>query len=73
MNEREMFVLEWSAQQKAFHIQLLDEALRANRMSFDRKRGSDWVPLFIGTYRECEVVARHNDHKLEQGEKTWTH
>lgn len=70
---KEKFVLEWSAKQRAFHIQLLDEALETNRGSFDARRSTDWIPLYIGTYRECEQVARHNERKLKAGSEEWTH
>lgn len=71
----ELFILEWSAQQKSFHIQLLDEALATNRQSFDGDRSTDWVPLFVGSYWECEMVARHNEAKLIKREigSEWTH
>jgi hypothetical protein len=78
MKQKEMFVLEWSPSQKAFHIQLLDVALEANRRRFSEKpEGAyDWVPLYIGTYKACEIVADHNVRKMEA--KTtesarWTH
>lgn len=79
MSEKEMYVLEWSATQQSFHIQKLDNALEANRRRWSAKPTEtfDWIPLFIGTYRECELVARHNELKLRQGrevkQQVWSH
>jgi hypothetical protein len=76
---REMFVLEWSPSQRCFHIQLLDEALESNRRRFSTKPHDmfDWIPMFIGTYRECEIVAQTNQHKLDKQQlmesTRWTH
>jgi hypothetical protein len=76
---KEMFVLEWSPSQQCFHIQLLDVALDANRRRFSAKPQDmyDWVPMFVGTYRECEIVADHNIRKLDKRElmesTRWTH
>jgi hypothetical protein len=66
MKQKEKFVLEWSPSQQCFHIQLLELALEANRKRFNVRHDAtyDWSPLFIGTYRECELVARHNEKKL---------
>jgi len=76
----ELFVLEWSVSQNAFHIQLLEMALEANQRRFSDKPDDmfDWVPLYVGTYRECEIVARHNEYKLNRKERIgvareWTH
>jgi hypothetical protein len=76
---KDKFVLEWSPSQQCFHIQLLDVALEANRRRFSAKPQDmyDWVPMFIGTYRECEIVATTNQHKLDKRElmesTRWTH
>lgn len=73
------FVLEWSASQRAFHIQELESALEANRRRFSQRLSClyDWVPMYIGTYEECEAVAEHNAWKMERiqpgGSLTWTH
>lgn len=73
MNKK--WMLEWSQKQRSFHIQLLDDALETNRDSFNANRSTDWVPLFIGSYAECEAVARHNEKKLLRGgeKEKWTH
>lgn len=76
---KDKFVLEWSPSQQCFHIQLLDEALESNRRRFNAKPQDlfDWIPMFIGTYRECEIVADCNVRKLDQKPKMdalrWTH
>jgi hypothetical protein len=76
---KEMFVLEWSPSQGCFHIQLLDEALESNRRRFSSKPRDmfDWIPMFIGTYRECEIVAQTNQRKLDRQQLVestrWTH
>lgn len=74
-----LFVLEWSGSQQAFHIQALETALESNRRRWKSKPNEsfDWVPLFIGSYRECELVARHNELRLRNRsrfeEVRWTH
>ena len=81
MKQEETFVLEWSASQQAFHIQLLDAALGANQRRFVSRPDNsfEWIPLFVGSYRECEAVARANEQKLARRRRTeteligWTH
>lgn len=76
---KEKFVLEWSPSQQCFHIQLLEAALESNQRRFSSKPQDmfDWIPMFIGTYRECEIVADHNVRKLEDRPRMesmrWTH
>ena len=76
---QEQFVLEWSASQGCFHIQSLENALEANRRRWNVKPTEtfDWIPLFIGSYRACEQVARHNELKLrhsrEVTQPVWSH
>lgn len=76
---KDKYVLEWSASQRAFHIQPLEDSLEANRRRFSQRPVCpyDWVPMFIGSYDACEVVARHNEKKLDRMQTVeslrWTH
>ena len=56
------FVVEYSPSQEAFHIQTLDNALGANQRRF-RQKGLemfDWIPLFIGTQKQCDAMIRQS-------------
>lgn len=49
-------VVLWSHSQRCFHIEPVTEMLEKNRNAFDRKRPSDYVPLYIGTDADCQRV-----------------
>lgn len=53
----ETWVLLWSRSQCAFHLETVDDMLKANRAAFDGDRRMDYVPLVIGQRAECEKAA----------------
>lgn len=71
------FVVEYSQSQKAFHIQELRCAVGANARRFWNKPCEmfDWIPLFVGTRRQCELMVRQQQKRLEREEAPtqWIH
>lgn len=62
------YVVEYSPSQKAFHIQRLDNALGSNQRRF-RQKGLemyDWVPLFIGTRKQCDLMILQSERMRQQ-------
>ena len=59
MGIEDMWVVEFSASQAAFHIELAVEAMQNNRRRFLENPHDvhDWIPLHIGTKASCERVA----------------
>ena len=74
---KEQWALEYSASQEAFHIQLLDDAVTGNQRRFFHKPKDmfDWVIIFAGSHRQCELMLVQAERKLAtQREATqWTH
>lgn len=50
-------VMLWSQSQCAIHIEPVETMLSSNRRAYAEDRGMDYVPLFIGTDRDCRSVA----------------
>ena len=80
IDRRNDYVLEYSAEQRAFHVQPLEEALAANARRFWHKptKPLDWVPVYQGTYRQCEIMAKQMSSRLEREEQkaegvSWVH
>lgn len=71
------YVVEYSQSQKAYHIQPLKTALTANLRRYNHSPLSmfDWVPLFVGSRRACEmaVVELEKRIKIEEVQHQWTH
>lgn len=59
----ELFLLEWSWKQKAFHVIKLEKAVHKNRFAFLENRYSDWIP--IGVFDSVEATHKEAD-KLEK-------
>lgn len=72
-----MFVVEYSSSQKSFHIQALEDAVNANQRRFWHRPNSmfDWVPIYVGTRRQCELIISQSERRLarEMEENQWTH
>lgn len=75
--KRKNFVVEFSQSQKAFHIQELDAAVGANARRFWHKPNEmfDWVPVYVGTRKQCEIMVAQSDKRLQREEEPvqWIH
>lgn len=71
---KDLYVLEYSPTQQAFHIQLLVDAVESNRRRFQFKPWDmyDWVPLFVGSQDACQMVAERGLEQMREDE-AWTH
>lgn len=59
MNLEEMYAVEWSQPQNAFHIQSVANMLQSNRMLFNRRVCVGYVPLAIfASYDEASDWCR---------------
>lgn len=71
------WVVEFSQSQEAFHIQGLDSAVSANARRFWSKPNDmfDWVPVFVGTRRQCEIMVNQSEKRLQREEapEQWIH
>lgn len=54
---KDQYVLEWSQQQNAFHIQPLKSLLDANAKCFATNTSHQYMTLLIGSEHECEKAA----------------
>jgi hypothetical protein len=74
---REQWVLEYSPSQLAFHIQLLDDAVRSNQRRFFNKPLElfDWQIVFVGSHRQCELMLVQAETRLakRREDRQWTH
>jgi hypothetical protein len=74
---KEKFVVEFSPSQKAFHIQPLLDAVEANQRRFWHKPLDmfDWVPVFVGSRKQCELIVVQSERRLERETEdlAWTH
>ncbi len=77
MKQKRKFVVEFSASQQAFHIQPLADAVKANSRRFWDKPHDmfDWVPVFVGTERQCEIIVVQSERRLEKNREDvqWIH
>lgn len=54
----ELYVLEWSKKQGMPHVQPLETTLAMNRVAYrDDKAAGDYIPLFVGTFKEVSDAA----------------
>jgi hypothetical protein len=71
------YVVEYSMSQKSFHIQSLDDSIAANSRRFWHKPSAmfDWVPIFVGTRRQCELMITQSERRLarEADSTAWIH
>lgn len=74
---KDMYVVEYSSSQKSFHIQPLKDAVNANQRRFWHKPRDmfDWVPVYVGTRRQCELIVSQGERRLarEVEESQWIH
>jgi len=54
---KDQYVLEWSQQQNAFHIQTLDNLLKTNAKCFAANKAHQYMTLLIGSEDECSKAA----------------
>ena len=77
MKQKKRFVVEFSASQKAFHIQALADAIEANSRWFWNKPNEmfDWVPVFVGSERQRELIVVQSERRLQREEEKaqWIH
>jgi hypothetical protein len=75
--KRRTWVLEYSNEQKVLHIQPLSQAIRANQRMFVHQSNymPDFLPIFIGSKRACERMARiaEANIRIDRETATWTH
>ena len=75
--KRKDWVVEFSQSQKAFHIQELASAVSANARRFWNKPNDmfDWVVVFVGTRRQCEIMVDQSEKRLQREEEPvqWMH
>lgn len=71
------FVVEYSQSQKAFHIQSLVSAIEANARRFWHRPTEmfDWIVVFQGTRRQCEIMVDQSEKRLQREEEPvqWMH
>lgn len=74
---KDQYVVEYSASQRSFHIQPLRDAINANSRRFWSKPNDmfDWVPVFVGSRRQCELIVSQSERRLarEVEEGQWIH
>jgi len=73
MND-DLFTLEWSKKQNAFHIQAALLTVEKNLNALLGDKSTDYVTLMIGTRDECEVIQKRYRHKLKKEKdslKSW--
>jgi hypothetical protein len=74
---KNLYVVEYSSSQKSFHIQPLQDAVNANQRRFFHKPSAmfDWVPVYVGTRRQCELIVVQSERRLakEQEAGQWIH
>lgn len=61
-----LFVLEWSKKQNAFHIQTAMLTVEKNLNVLLAGDETDYVPIMIGTREECEIVQRRYRNRLKK-------
>ena len=73
----EMYAVEYSQSQEAFHLQPLTEVVESNSRRFWHKPKEmfDWTIIYIGTQRQCELMLVQCERKLSCLEEApaWTH
>ncbi len=59
----ELWVVEYSAAQRCFHVDLLSDALEKNRRALLDREHPDFVP--IGLFEDMNSAERFADHWIE--------
>jgi hypothetical protein len=74
--EKELFIVEYSKSQRCFHLAPLEKSLAINKKMIEelfkgeRKNTTDYIPFFIGTYKETDQ-ALEEKYKLLSSLKNW--
>jgi hypothetical protein len=69
MEEKDLYMAEYSVKQKSFHIESLRERLIKNTINILEKKSMDFMPFFIGTqedcHKQCDILRelQSNEHK----------
>ncbi len=61
---KDLYVLEWSKKQNAFHIHSALLTVERNLNVLLAGESTDYVPIMIGTEAECEVIHRRYRNRL---------
>ena len=69
-DKAEQWVLEWSAKQNAFHIQLASWAEEKNLNNLLDNRGHDYIMICIGSREKCDKQAARFRKLLVEREMT---
>ena len=74
---KDLWVVEWSQSQQSFHIQRMSEAVTANSRRFWQRPLDmfDWVPVYVGTRRQCEIIVAQSERRVEREQEAnrWIH
>lgn len=71
MNNYEVWIVEYSAEQNCFHIDLLDKVISNNWRSLYLEKPISYVPIaYAGTIEEASALALAYRKQLEIGEVT---
>ena len=62
---KELWTLEWSAKQNAFHIQPIVRTLASNQERFLDNKPGDYLVLMVGSKETCQDMADNQRQKLE--------
>lgn len=77
MMKKHRYVVEYSQSQKAFHIQPMTDAVEANARRFWHRPNEmfDWVPVYVGTRRQCELMVVQSEQRIRKEEEPvqWMH
>lgn len=61
------WVLEWSKNQNAFHVQPVSDTLALNQQKFmENAKINDYHVLFVGEKQACDAMADNWRERLEQ-------
>ena len=60
----DLWVLEWSSRQNAFHIQTAETSVERNLVNMIRDQSTDYITICIGTREECDSPADRFRHYL---------
>ena len=62
---KDLYILEWSKKQNAFHIQSALLTVEENLNALLAGESTDYVPIAFGTREECEVIYRRYRDRLK--------
>lgn len=69
MDIPDIWVLEWSQRQNAFHIQRAQSAMETNLNSLLSNNKTDYITVMIGSREKCDAVADKARHYIKEREK----